>query len=184
MYASATSTFLPACTAGVATKCFCSQESDSSASNIGKWYNGTVDATNNSCRFVDSNAFNKSLKCGSIAGNVCNPITDTFIDSPIPVVTFGNLLSNLIRLFFFIAGLVALVMLLLGALEWISSGGDEKKIESARNKIQAAFIGLVVMVAVITLVVVIEQVVFGGKVCLGISCPLQLGDISLIKGGS
>ena len=82
---------------------------------------------------------------------------------------------------FFIAGLYALVLLLLGGFEWVSSGGDDKKLSSARGKIINAIIGLVVMVAVLTLVILLEQVVFGGKVCLGISCPINMGDLSLIK---
>jgi hypothetical protein len=54
-------------------------------------------------------------------------------------------------------------------------------VKEAREQIQAAVLGLIVMVAVLTLVVIVEQVIFGGKLCLGISCPLQLGSINLIK---
>jgi len=73
------------------------------------------------------------------------------------------------------------VLLLLGGFEWVSSGGDDKKLSSARGKIINAIIGLVVMVAVLTLVILLEQVVFGGKVCLGISCPINMGDLRIIR---
>jgi len=111
----------------------------------------------------------------------CNPLTEANIKVWFRVPTLGDLIGNVIRLIFFIAGLYALVLLLLGGFEWVSSGGDDKKLSSARGKIINAIIGLVVMVAVLTLVILLEQVVFGGKVCLGISCPINMGDLRIIK---
>ena len=111
----------------------------------------------------------------------CNPLTDTFISPGFKVPKLGDFLGNLIRLFFFIAGIIALLFLLIGALKWITSAGKEEGVKEAREQIQAAVLGLIVMVAVLTLVVIVEQVIFGGKLCLGISCPLQLGSINLIK---
>ena len=111
----------------------------------------------------------------------CNPLTQAKISMWFRVPTLGDLIGNILRLMFFIAGLYALVLLLLGGFEWVSSGGEEKKLGSARGKILNAIIGLVVMVAVLTLVILLEQVVFGGKVCLGISCPINMGQLSLIK---
>jgi len=111
----------------------------------------------------------------------CNVYTQGFVKTWFRVPTLGDLVGNVIRLMFFIAGLYALVLLLLGGFEWVSSGGDDKKLSAARGKIINAIIGLVVMVAVLTLVILLEQVVFGGKVCLGISCPINMDDLSIIK---
>ena len=116
------------------------------------------------------------ILCGT-----CDPLSEAKIGMWFRVPTLGDLVGNIIRLMFFIAGLYALVLLLLGGFEWVSSGGDDKKLSSARGKIMNAIIGLVVMVAVLTLVILLEQVVFGGKVCLGISCPINMGDLRLIK---
>ena len=119
---------------------------------------------------------------GPIAeGCDCNAYTQGFVDTWFRVPTLGDLVGNVIRLMFFIAGLYALVLLLLGGFEWVSSGGDDKKLSAARGKIINAIIGLVVMVAVLTLVILLEQVVFGGKVCLGISCPINMGDLRIIR---
>ena len=115
------------------------------------------------------------------ACGTCDPLTEAKINLWFRVPTLGDLIGNALRLIFFIAGLYALVLLLLGGFEWVSSGGDDKKLSSARGKIINAIIGLVVMVAILTLVILLEQVVFGGKVCLGISCPINMGDLSLIK---
>lgn len=117
-------------------------------------------------------------------GASCNPLTESYINVWFCVPTVQDLIGNLIRIIFFIAGLVALGLLLLGGFEWVSSGGDDKKIDGARRKILHAVIGLVVMVAVMTLAILIEQVVFGGKVCLGLSCPLNLAKLAIIENNS
>lgn len=119
-------------------------------------------------------------KSGAKVGIDCNPITDAVVSGPFQIPTVGALLTSLIRLFFFIAGLLSLIYILLGAFEWVRSGGKEEDIEGAQKKIMAAVIGLVVMVAVLTLVIIIEQVIFSGTVCLGVSCPLKLDDIRLV----
>ncbi len=117
-------------------------------------------------------------------GASCDPLTESYIDVWFCIPTVQDLIGNLIRILFFVAGLFALAILLLGGFEWVSSGGDEKKIDTARRKIIHAVVGLVVMVAVLTVVVLIEQVIFGGKLCLGISCPLDLGKLSIIENNS
>ncbi|MEI6326791.1 MAG: hypothetical protein WCO78_01575 [Candidatus Roizmanbacteria bacterium] len=116
-----------------------------------------------------------------LAALSCNPLTDTFVSPGFKVPKLGDFLGNMIRFFFFIAGIVALVFLLIGAFKWVTSEGKEEGVKEAREQIQAAILGLIVMVAVLTLVVVVEQVIFGGKLCLGISCPLQLGSFNLVK---
>lgn len=119
-------------------------------------------------------------KSGAKVGIECNPITDAVITGPFPIPTVGALLTSMIRLFFFIAGLLALIYILLGAFEWVQSGGKDEDIQAAQKKIMAAVIGLVVMVAVLTLVIIIERVIFSGTVCLGVSCPLELDNIRLV----
>ena len=86
-------------------------------------------------------------------------------------------MQSLIRLFFFISGILALFYLLSGAFDWIRSAGDEEAIGKATKKITAAILGLVVMVSVLTLVIIIEQVIFSGTVCLGVSCPIKLDGL-------
>jgi hypothetical protein len=110
----------------------------------------------------------------------CDPYS-TAINVGWQIPTFSQLLGNVIRLLFFIAGLVTLAFLLLGGFEWVQSGGDEKKVEAARKKITSSVIGLVVMIAVLSLVIFLEQVVFGGKICLGISCPMNINFLKLVR---
>lgn len=57
----------------------------------------------------------------------------------------GVFVTNVITLSFSIAILVVLVMLIWGAFEWITSGGDKEAVGKARNRIINALIGLAVL---------------------------------------
>jgi len=61
---------------------------------------------------------------------------------------FNALVPNLITLLFIAAVVVALVFLIIGAIKWITSGGDKTAVESARGTITSAIIGLVVVFSV------------------------------------
>lgn len=88
--------------------------------------------------------------------------------------TLGELLTFAIRVFFVIAGISALFYMLLGAYSWVTSGGEEETVNKARSKIQSAVVGLVLIVAVLGFVWTLEQAVFRGKICLGLSCPITI----------
>lgn len=98
---------------------------------------------------------------------------------PTPVGGFAGILQFVINAFFFIAIVAALVYLLWGGLNWILSGGDKEKIESARSRIIAAIVGLVLVVlAYFILDFVLELIGLGGinNLCLPI-----LGDPNGLK---
>lgn len=57
----------------------------------------------------------------------------------------GNFVTNVLTLAFVIAILVVLFMLIWGAFEWITSGGDKEAVGKARNRIINALIGLAVL---------------------------------------
>lgn len=94
--------------------------------------------------------------------------------------SLGSVLSFAIQTLFTFAGLAALLYLILGALSWVTSGGDKEKVDKAQHKIQAAVIGLIVLVAVIALAITLETVVFNKTVCLGFTCQIKFG--SLLEG--
>ena len=56
----------------------------------------------------------------------------------------GNLFQTVITTIFVIATLLALAFLVFGGIKWITSGGDKAGVESARNMIVAALVGLVI----------------------------------------
>jgi len=96
---------------------------------------------------------------------------------PFKIPTLADILQFAIRFFFIFAGLAALIYLILGAFSWITSGGDKDAVSKAQQKIQAAIVGLIVLVLALALIVLIETVIFNGTVCLGITCPINFGSL-------
>ena len=57
----------------------------------------------------------------------------------------GSLVGSLITVAFIVAALIALGFLIFGGIRWITSGGDKTGVETARNTIVAALVGLVIV---------------------------------------
>ena len=71
----------------------------------------------------------------------------------------GKFVSSFLQLAFIIAIFVVLVMLIWGAFEWITSGGDKEAVGHARNRIINALIGLAVLAVAFALAKVGAQFV-------------------------
>jgi hypothetical protein len=67
-----------------------------------------------------------------------------------------NLLTTAVTLCFVVGVLAFFFMLLMGALQWITSGGDKTSLEGARGRITSALIGLVILFCVFAIVKLIE----------------------------
>src|SRR3989339_212136 len=80
------------------------------------------------------------------------------VDLGFTIPSFDAVLTFIIRFFFIIAGLVALIYFILGALAWITSGGNKESVDKAREKIQAALIGIILLFFVLALVGVLENI--------------------------
>lgn len=85
---------------------------------------------------------------------------------------FDAVLTFVIRFFFIVAGIMAILYLLLGAFAWITSGGNKESVDKARDKILNAVIGIILIFVVLALVAVIEQVFFPAGSGLGITKPI------------
>lgn len=57
----------------------------------------------------------------------------------------GVFISNAISLIFIFAVIAVLIMLIWGAFEWITSGGDKEAVGKARNRILNALIGMAIL---------------------------------------
>jgi len=97
----------------------------------------------------------------------------------LPVLGIGDLLTFVIRLIFIIAGIAALLYGLWGGLSWITSGGDKDAIGGARNKIQAAVVGIFVLIIVLTIIWTLETVIFNRAICFGISCNIRIPGLNI-----
>ena len=69
----------------------------------------------------------------------------------------GVVLGNILSFVMFAGVLVCLMFILLGAIEWITSGGDSGKVEKARNKITNAVVGLLVLSATLAVFSLIQN---------------------------
>jgi len=63
----------------------------------------------------------------------------------VKITELGRLISGAIGMALVAAALAAFMYLIMGGIQWITSGGDKAGTENARNKITAAFIGLAIV---------------------------------------
>ena len=63
------------------------------------------------------------------------------------ITDIGVLISRVISLAFIVAGILTFAFLVMGGIEWLTSGGDKGKTEQARNRITAAVVGLAIVAA-------------------------------------
>jgi len=85
-----------------------------------------------------------------------------------PSTPIGAIISFAVAFIIVIAFILALVFVVIGAVQWITSGGDKQKVADARNHIVAAVIGLII----VSLSFVIINVVISA---------LGLGDLAHIS---
>ena len=91
------------------------------------------------------------ISYASIVSPAFADVLDAGIKSPAgsnvisPDQSIGSIISFLISFIIVIAFLAALLFIVIGAFQWITSGGDKQKVADARNHIIAAVIGLVVI---------------------------------------
>jgi len=128
----------------------------------------------------------QSLRAGAIALALSYPISAYAVSDTLRVSehdlgfvipSFADILTFLIRAFFVAAGIAALIFLLLGAFSWVTSGGNKENVEKAREKIQAAVVGVFLIIIVVALVATLEQVVFHQALCFGLTCDLKFPEL-------
>lgn len=64
-------------------------------------------------------------------------------------------IRNIVVFFVILAVIIALMYLLYGGIKWITSKGEKTEVESARNHIMAALIGLIVVVLAVFLLSIV-----------------------------
>ncbi len=84
-----------------------------------------------------------------------------------------RLLPSLVSLGLIAGSLIFFFMILFGAIQWITSGGDKGAIESARGRIVNAIIGIVILFGLFAIVRVIETF-FGTSIL-----TLDIGNLKI-----
>ncbi|HEX8964830.1 MAG TPA: hypothetical protein VF820_00170 [Patescibacteria group bacterium] len=83
-----------------------------------------------------------SLAFAQSIGSVCP--SGSFGNLCLQSGNLGSVVGSITNLLFLVAGLIALIYLIIGGIKWVTSEGDSKNVEAARNQIIAAALGLAV----------------------------------------
>lgn len=75
----------------------------------------------------------------------------------IKISELGTLLSAVVGALLIVAALLAFFFLILGGIQWITSGGDKTGMEAARNKITHAIVGLVIVGAAWAIMILVQN---------------------------
>lgn len=77
--------------------------------------------------------------------------------SNIKINDVGALLSAAVGALLIVAALLAFFFLILGGIQWITSGGDKAGMEAARNKITHAIVGLIIVGAAWAIMILVQN---------------------------
>lgn len=75
-----------------------------------------------------------------------------------PGAALASIIVTIWRAAITLGGLALLVMLIMGALEWITAGGDKGKIQAARDRITQSVIGMMVLAGTVAISVFISGI--------------------------
>lgn len=106
---------------------------------------------------------NNLLAGASVTSPVQNgEITNPVVISPanrnaLPIQFFQSFIPGLIGLAFVVGTIIFFFVLVLGAIQWISSGGDKQALEGARSKITNAVIGVVILFSLFAVLSLIQN---------------------------
>ncbi len=68
---------------------------------------------------------------------------------------FASGFSAIVGFLTVVGGLWFIIQLIIGALQWVGSGGDKASLQGAQQKITNALVGLIIVVAAVTIIKVI-----------------------------
>jgi hypothetical protein len=75
----------------------------------------------------------------------------------IHITSIGQLISAVVGVLLILSALIAFFYLIMGGISWITSGGDKAAMESARNKITHAIVGLIIVGAAWAVMILLQQ---------------------------
>ncbi len=69
---------------------------------------------------------------------------------------FQKFIPSMVGLAFVAGALIFFFVMIIGAIQWITSGGDKAALEAARGKLGNAIVGLVILLALFAILKIIE----------------------------
>lgn len=91
--------------------------------------------------------------------DINNPVVTGFqnINQAKAPDAFAKFFAGIVGLLLVVASIWAFVHMLIAGIEWLSSGGDKGKVETAQKHITSAFVGLLIVFSVWAVYLVILQ---------------------------
>ncbi|MCL6096058.1 MAG: hypothetical protein M1444_00020 [Patescibacteria group bacterium] len=72
-----------------------------------------------------------------------------------------NIIQAALTILFVLADVAALAFVIFAGIQWIISGGDKQKIQSARNRLIYSIVGLIVITLSFVIVRIVIDLIFG-----------------------
>ena len=95
---------------------------------------------------------------GRVYAAITNPGLGAEVAGKTPGEGLAFYIATLWRAVVTVGGLLVLIYIVWGALEWMMSGGDKAKLENAQHKITNSIFGLAVLVASYAIILFIQNV--------------------------
>lgn len=105
-----------------------------------------------------------SISTSIINAQIINPVTGEFGSNTEQARSGGLFVEYFLVIWnslITVGAIAVLLYFLWGAFEWITSAGDSGKLQTARNRMLHAFIGLLLLVSAYTIIGFISQLLFG-----------------------
>lgn len=100
--------------------------------------------------------FLAQIPLGNISGPGLGPFgANPPSDNALTVIIKG--VSAIIGFLTLAAFIWFMFQLVIGGIQWVTSGGDKNSLESARNRLTHAFVGLIIVVAGVSILAIIGQ---------------------------
>lgn len=82
-----------------------------------------------------------------------------------PIMLFGDsgIFSEITNVLLFVIGAIAVIMIVIGGLRYVISGGDAKQVDAAKNTILYAIIGIIVAILAYAIINFITGAFVGGN---------------------
>lgn len=87
---------------------------------------------------------------------ITNPALGPVLNSNSGTDFVSKLIPSLIGLIFVVGIIIFFFMLLISAIQWMTSGGDKASVEAARGRLTQAIIGIVILFSAFAIIKVIE----------------------------
>lgn len=108
-----------------------------------------------------------------IGQTINNPVLGPGLQSLSGVEFISRLLRALVGLGLVVGAIVFFFILLMGAIQWMTSGGDKSQTEAAKSKLTNAFIGIIILFSIFAIVRLVETF-FGMNILLIDIGPLKI----------